>query len=69
MIGQIEYELGIGWTSCNERWHVSTGYMFSHWTNVVSTGEFINAVQKDKYVDVDDTLSFDGIVTRVEFLW
>ena len=69
VIGQIEYELGIGWTSCNERWHISTGYMFSHWTNVVTTGEFINAVQKDKYVNVDDTLSFDGIVTRVEFLW
>ncbi len=69
VIGQIEYELGVGWTSCNERWHISTGYMFSHWTNIVSTGEFISAVQKDKYVDVDDTLSFDGVVTRLEFVW
>ncbi len=69
VIGQIEYELGVGWTSCNERWHVTTGYMFSHWTNIVSTGEFINAVQRDNYVNVGDTLSFDGVVTRLEFVW
>ena len=66
LVAQVEYELGVGWTCPSERWRFSSGYMFSHWMNVVTTPALIDAVRADNYVDVDDTLSFEGFVTRVE---
>jgi hypothetical protein len=66
VISQVEYEIGFGWTCPSEHWRISTGYMFSHWLNVVTTDAFIDAVQADNYTDVDDSLSFDGFVTRLE---
>jgi hypothetical protein len=69
IVPQVEYELGLAWTSTSDRWRLTTGYMYSHWLNTVTTGEFIDAVQADNYVDVEDTLSFDGFVTRLECRW
>jgi len=69
VVSQVEYELGLSLSSMNERWRATAGYMFSHWGNVVTTPEFIDAVQADNYVDVGDTLSFDGFVSRVEYRW
>jgi hypothetical protein len=69
IVPNLEYELGFAWTSCGGCLRLSTGYMFSHWMNVVTTPEFISAVQQDNYVDMGDTLSFDGIVSRVELRW
>jgi hypothetical protein len=69
VVPQIEYELGVGWTSPSGHWRFTTGYMLSHWANVVTTPEFIDAVQADNYVDVDGDLTFDGAVTRVELRW
>jgi hypothetical protein len=66
VVTQIEYEVGFGWTCPSEHWRVSSGYMFSHWMNAVTTPVFIDAVQTDNYTDVDDSLSFDGFVTRLE---
>ena len=66
VVAQVEYELGIGWTCPSQRWRIASGYMFSHWMNVVTTETFIDAVQADNYTDVDDTLTFDGFVTRLE---
>lgn len=67
VISQVEYELGVGWSNASDCFRVSAGYMFSHWGNVVTTPEFIDAVQAGNYTDVGDTLSFDGLVTRMEF--
>ena len=50
-------------------WRFTTGYMLSHWANVVTTPEFIDAVQADNYTDVDGDLTFDGAVTRAELRW
>jgi len=69
VVPQLEYELGIACTFCNGCVRLSTGYMFSHWFNVITTPEFIRAVQANHYVDVGDTLSFDGAVTRLEARW
>jgi hypothetical protein len=43
--------------------------MFSHWGNVVTTSEFIDAVQLDFYGDVEGTIGFDGLVSRLEARW
>lgn len=66
IVPQLEYEVGLGWTSPSDRWRLAAGYMYSHWMNTVTVGEFIDSVQADNYVDIEDTLSFDGFVTRVE---
>jgi hypothetical protein len=69
IVPQLEYELGFGWTSPSDHWRFAAGYMYSHWMNTVTMGEFIDAVQADNYVDVEDTITFDGLVTRVECRW
>jgi hypothetical protein len=67
VIGQLDSELGVGWT--NGRRRLSAGYMFSEWTNVVDTSSFIDAVQNNDYTDVKHSLTFDGLVTRLECCW
>jgi Legionella pneumophila major outer membrane protein precursor len=69
VVGQFECEVGMSLTSCDNHWKVSAGYMFSRWANVVTTPEFIQAVQFDDYVRVRDHLGFDGLVSRVECMW
>ncbi len=65
----LDYEFGIAWTSCSTRWRISTGYMASFWFNAVTTPTFVDAVQADNYVEVGDTISFDGLTSRVEYRW
>jgi Legionella pneumophila major outer membrane protein precursor len=69
IVPQLEYEAGLNWQSCNGRWHMSAGYMMSQWQNTVTTQEFIDAVQRDRYVNVGDTISFAGLVARVGCCW
>jgi hypothetical protein len=69
IIPMLDYELGIAWTSPNRHFRLAAGYLASHWFNIVSTPVFVDAVQADNYVNVSDTISFDGAVGRVEFRW
>jgi hypothetical protein len=69
IVPQLEYEIGLTCKLYRECLRLSAGYMFSHWFNTVTTPEFIEAVRADNYVDVGDTLSFDGLVARVEASW
>ncbi len=69
VVSHLDYEVGLGWISASQHWRFSTGYMFSHWMNAVTMPAFIDAVQADNYTDVEDTITFDGVVTRVEVLW
>ena len=62
----LDYELGLAWTSCNRRWRISSGYVASFWYNTITTPVLIDAVQANNYVDIGDTLSFDGITARIE---
>ncbi len=66
IVPMLEYELGIAWTSPRSRVRLAAGYMMSHWFNVVTTPVLVDAVQADNYVDVGDTISFDGLVGRAE---
>ncbi|MGI9429905.1 MAG: Lpg1974 family pore-forming outer membrane protein, partial [Bythopirellula sp.] len=63
----LEYELGLAWTSCNGNWRAAIGYTVIHWFNLVSTPEFVDAVQADNYVNLGDTLTFDGLTSTVEW--
>jgi hypothetical protein len=69
IVPMLDYELGLAWTNPQGNLRLSAGYMMSHWFNIVSTPVFVDAVQADNYVDVDDTISFDGLVGRAEVHW
>ncbi len=62
----LDFELGLAWTSQSGTWRFATGYMAQFWYDVITTPEFVDAVQATNYVDVGDTLSFDGLVSRIE---
>ncbi|WP_425395189.1 Lpg1974 family pore-forming outer membrane protein [Aeoliella sp.] len=63
----LEYEVGLAWTSCTGHCRAKLGYTAIHWFNVVTTPEFVDAVQADNYVDIGDTLSFSGLTSSVEW--
>jgi hypothetical protein len=66
----LESEVGVSWNSCSDRVRLSAGYYFAAWSNVVTTPEYINAVQAGNYVDVgqdaEDNVAFEGLVARLE---
>ena len=61
-----DLELGLGHVCKSERLSMSVGYSFSAWTNVVKTDEFINAVQTNNFLDLGETMTYDGLVARLE---
>jgi hypothetical protein len=63
----LDLELGVGWTSPGNGWLVRLGYAVSAWYNTVTTQEFVRAVQANNLVDLGNTLTFDGLVARVEY--
>jgi hypothetical protein len=69
IVPMLDYELGIAWTGPQGHLRLAVGYMASHWFNAVTTPVFVDAVQANNYVDVGDTISFDGVVGHVEFRW
>jgi hypothetical protein len=62
----LDLELGVGWTSKSGRLKLNVGYMISSWFNMVKTEEFIHAVHLNDFNDLDDVLSFDGLVGQAE---
>ena len=66
IVPMFDYELGVAWTSPNGHVRLAVGYMATHWFNIVSTPTFVDAVQANNYVNVSDTVSFDGAVGHAE---
>jgi hypothetical protein len=69
IVPMLDYELGIAWTAPSNHLRLAVGYMASHWFNIVSTPTLVDAVQANNYVNVHDTLSFDGLVGHAELRW
>jgi hypothetical protein len=63
----LEYEVGLSWTSRRGHWRASAGYYTAFWFNTITTGQFVQAVQNADFVDVGETIAFNGLVTRLEF--
>jgi hypothetical protein len=63
----LDLETGVCWTSRTERFHLSAGYMFSAWYNVITTDSFVDAVQDNASATIDDTMTFDGFVINIEY--
>ncbi len=65
----LEYELGAGWQNQSGRLRISGGYYFACWFNTVSTSNYIQAVQTNNYVNVGNAITFDGFVSRLQYVW
>jgi hypothetical protein len=63
----LEYEVGFHWTSFSGRWQASAGYYSAFWFNTVSTGDFVRAVQTSDFLNLGQTIAFNGLVTRLEY--
>ncbi|MGD9723138.1 MAG: Lpg1974 family pore-forming outer membrane protein [Pirellulales bacterium] len=63
----LEYEVGLNYTSRGGHWRSSIGYYTAFWFNTIATPEYVQAVQFADFVDLGETIAFDGIVSRVEF--
>lgn len=67
MVPQVETEVGLAWTNCKGCLRLSVGYQLQWWFNAVTVGEHIRAVQNNNFVNVGDTIAFDGLTSRVEW--
>lgn len=63
----LDLEFGAGWISRTGRWRFSGGYLISAWFNSVITDDYLEAVQTNRFVNLSDTLTFDGLTGRFEF--
>jgi len=66
IVPTFDLELGGGFCSADGRFRATAGYSFGVWTNIVKTNDFINAVQNNDFRDMNDDMTFDGIVTHIE---
>ena len=66
LVSTLDLELGAGWQSSKGCVRLTAGYLISSWFNTVKTDEFIQAVQTNNFVGLDDALTFDGFVARAE---
>ena len=67
LVSILDLELGLGWYSASGRWRLSGGYLVSGWFNTVKTDDWIDAVRRNNFVDMNDSISFDGFVGRLEY--
>ena len=67
VVPMLDIEVGAGWTSANDCLHLRAGYVFNAWYNTVKTENFVHAVQHSNFLDIEDRLSFDGLVARAEW--
>jgi len=63
----LQTELGTGWRSRCGRAQVTAGYQFAGWFNTLTTGSYISGVQNRQFNNLNETITFDGFVTR--FQW
>lgn len=70
LVTNVDLELGISWSSCNDRFRISGGYLIQSWSNVVSSNGLIEAVQQNAFTtnrnNLRDTIIFDGFVVHAE---
>ena len=67
IVPTLDLELGVGWVGPRRRFKFSGGYLVSTWFNVVTTEDWINAVQANQYDNLSGVLTFDGLVARAQF--
>jgi hypothetical protein len=65
----LEAELGIGWISRTGNIRLTSGYYMATWFNAVTTGQWINGVQNNNFTNIGGSIAFDGLASRLQFLF
>ncbi|MCL4204753.1 MAG: hypothetical protein KJ000_19930 [Pirellulaceae bacterium] len=66
IVPTFDLEVGGGFCSPGGNLRATAGYAYSAWTNVIKTEDWINGVQNNLFKDMGDSITFDGLVFRVE---
>jgi|GEM_PF-3227228 hypothetical protein len=64
-----ELEIGLGWQSASGHWHLSASYYVGTYHNSLSAADFISGVQANSLHDLGDSITFDGLMARLEITW
>ena len=67
MLTILQTELGLGWQNATGNIRLTAGYQFAGWFNSLTTGSYILGVQNRQFNNLNETITFDGLVTRL--LW
>jgi len=63
----LQAELGVGWQNNCGNIRITAGYMFAGWFNALTTGSYIPGVQNRQFNNLNETITFDGLVSRFEY--
>ena len=66
IVPTFDLEIGGGFYSPKGRFLATAGYCYSVWTNMVRTDDWIHGVQQNMFQNMDNPITFDGLVLRVE---
>jgi len=66
IVPTFDLEVGGGFYGPGGKFRATLGYVFSAWTNVVKTQDWVRAVQTNDFTDMSGTMTLDGLVTRIE---
>ncbi|WP_153556016.1 Lpg1974 family pore-forming outer membrane protein [Roseimaritima sediminicola] len=65
----LEGEIGLGWQKQGGRVRAQIGYLMSGWYDSISTRGYVDAVRRNNLLDVDETITFSGLTTRLTMLF
>ncbi|MFK8114091.1 MAG: Lpg1974 family pore-forming outer membrane protein [Rubripirellula sp.] len=63
----VELELGFAWRNKCGNLRANIGYMTSAWYNAISNREYVDAVRNNNYVSIDETITFNGLTSGLEY--
>lgn len=66
IVPTFDLEVGGGFYGPGGNVRATLGYVFSAWTNVIQTKDWVRAVQTNDYTSMSSTMTFDGLVARLE---
>ena len=74
VVSILDLEVGVGWRNECDNFRLYAGYLVSGWYNVLKTNEWIDAVQRNNFVNPnrsapDSVMTFDGLMARAEVVW
>jgi hypothetical protein len=66
LVPKFDLELGMGLSTPKGCMRATIGYVFSAWCNMIKNEDWIRAVQTNNFKDLGDTITFDGLIARIE---
>lgn len=67
IVPQLELGLGLAWQDDCGKLRIRAGYYVGSWLNIATIPTWIDAVQTNNVTEVDESLTFDGLIARLEY--